>query len=632
MNATEARTVSVSGAAAREPMRPIDTSRLIPNRMLRRAYQFVQPAIERALGFPELWRHYEACSARGVTGAAFAQLFLEQVGFRWTMAADEAATLRAIKGPVVVTANHPHGGLDAFVLMQVLQAMRPDSWQMLANEVLGSVPELQGKLIAVNPLATSPEALRRNATGMVHALKFLRGTNSALGIFSAGRVSHRHAELKGAVCDRPWKDHAVRLAQRSGATLVCLNFSGENSGRFLAVPPTWSRVRALMLGRELAYPASVEMAVRLAAVLSPGEVARLAESPAAGDRLRARCYLRVDRELKARAPAPEAPRVPVCAPGEVSELENEVAALGESARLFRSTDDEIDVLYFQGHRGPALVRELGRGRELTFREAGQGSGLACDVSAEDDYYHHLVLWHRPLKQVIGAYRLGITREILTRHGPRGLYLDHVFAIAPAFYDAIGPSIELSRSFIRPEFQRDSRALALLWRGLGAVAVREACPTFFGSVTISSRHHPATRAILVEHLRRNHGDNPQVARWVRARHPFQPVTTFHRLVGEAYAGAPLEALAPLVESLESEGRTIPPLMRYYCSLGAKFLAYHIEPSFQDALYCFLRVDLREIPPGYRRRFLGDAVPGREPVAGTPLTPASDSPVSATSANA
>jgi putative hemolysin len=623
MIAPEAKAETATSTVAREPMRPIDTSRLIPNRLLRGVYQLVQPAVERALGFPEMWRHYEACSSRGVKGAAFAHQFLESVGFQWAMAESEWAELRTIEGPVVVTANHPHGGLDAFVLMQVLHAIRPDSWQMLANEVLGSVPELQGKLIAVNPLATSPEALRRNATGMVRALKFLRGSGSALGIFSAGRVSHRHAELNGAVCDRPWKDHAVRLAQRSGATLVCLNFSGQNSGRFLAVPPTWSRVRALMLGRELAYPPSEKMAVRLAAVLSPGEVARLAESPAAGNRLRARCYLRVDRELKTMAPAPEAARVPVCGPVDVVELEQEVDGLGESAKLFRSSDGEIDVLYFQGHRGPALVRELGRGRELTFREAGQGSGLACDVSSEDDYYHHLVLWHRLLKQVIGAYRLGITREILARHGPRGLYLDHVFAIAPEFYDAIGPSIELSRSFIRPEFQRDSRALALLWRGLGAVAVREACPTFFGSVTISSRHHPATRAILVEHLRRNHADSAALCQRVQARRPFEPTTTFHRLVGEAYAGAPLEALAPLVESLESEGRTIPPLMRYYCSLGAKFLAYHIEPTFQDALYCFLRVDLRAIPPGYRRRFLGETPPGQDSLFAVPTARAASS---------
>jgi hypothetical protein len=45
------------------------------------------------------------------------------------------------------------------------------------------------------------------------------------------------------------------------------------------------------------------------------------------------------------------------------------------------------------------------------------------------------------------------------------------------------------------------------------------------------------------------------------------------------------------------------MRYYCGVGAKFLAFHVEASFADALYCLLRVDLHALPAAYRRRFLG-----------------------------
>jgi putative hemolysin len=179
----------------------------------------------------------------------------------------------------------------------------------------------------------------------------------------------------------------------------------------------------------------------------------------------------------------------------------------------------------------------------------------------------------------------------------------VFAIDPRFYERLGPAVELSRSFVLPTYQRDNRALALLWRGLGAAAQRHGCPTFFGSVTISNDHHPATRALLVEYLRRNHADDPALRALVAARRAFGPATTYHGLAAEAHAGESIEALAPLVESLEAGRRGIPPLMRYYCSLGAKFLAYHVEPAFQDALYCLLRVDLGKIPEGYRRRFLG-----------------------------
>ena len=108
---------------------------------------------------------------------------------------------------------------------------------------------------------------------------------------------------------------------------------------------------------------------------------------------------------------------------------------------------------------------------------------------------------------------------------------------------------------------------------------------------------------MEHLRRNYGDDEEFTALVRARNPFHPSTRYHRLVGQAYEKEKIDALAPLIERIENQQRGIPPLMRYYCTLGAKFLAYHVEPTFRDALYCLLRVDLQTIEQRYRRRFLG-----------------------------
>ncbi len=583
--------------------RPLDTAKVIPGRALRRAYRVVQPLVEGAFGFPALWRLYDACVHDGVTGPEFARALLARVGVTWNLAPSELADLRALRGPLVVAANHPHGGLDALVMMALLEDVRPGCWRLFANEVLCAVPEWADRLIAVDPLGQGGATRRRNAAGMVRALRHLRNPEAVLGLFPAGRVSHRHRALAGSVCDRAWNDHAVRLAAKTGATLVCLHFSGANSARFLAVPPRFSRLRALMLCRELTQPSTRRLDVRLAAVLPPADLRRMMPGPGAGARLRARCYLRADQETPRPVYAAAAMSEALCAPVDPDRMAHEVARLGDEHRLLRSPDGEIDVLLFEGRLAPALLQALGRAREATFRDAGQGSGLACDLSPEDDYYRHLVLWHRPTRSLMGAYRLGFTRDVLAAQGPGGLYLDHIFAIDPRFYQQLGPSIELSRSFVLPEHQRDNRALALLWRGLGSAAIRHGCTTFFGCVTVSNDHHPATRALLVEQLRRNHADDPALCRLVRARRPFVASTRYHTLVGEAYAGAPIEALAPLVDSLEEGARGIPPLMRYYCSLGAKFLAYHVEPSFKDALYCLLRVDLRTIPGGYRRRFLG-----------------------------
>lgn len=585
------------------PGRPLDTAQVLPGRLLRRVYRLVQLVVERAFGFPELWRLYEASRAGGATGPTFVRALLAQVRVTWVLPAADTAVLRALKGPIVVVANHPHGGLDALVLMALLDEVRPRSWRLLANGVMCAVPELADGLIAVDPLGTGPRARKANAAGMAQALRHLRSPDAVLALFPAGRVSHRQAGLRGAVCDRPWTHHAVRLAAHAGATLVCLHLPGAGSRRFLAIPPGLARLRALMLARELVHPPTSHLAVRVAAIVPPGEVCRWMAEPQAAARLRARCYMLADREAPREVTSAVPPPVPLCDPVDPEEVACDVERLMPDHRLLGSSEGAIDVLLFAGERAPVLLRALGRAREFTFRASGQGSGLACDLAPEDDVYQHLVLWHRTSRAVIGAYRLGFTRELLSARGPRGLYLDRCFEFDARFHPRLGPSIELSRSFVLPSFQRDNRALGLLWRGLGAAALRHGCTTFYGCVSISNQHHPATRALIVEQLQRNHADAPEWCDLVRARRPFKPATTYHSLVGEAYAGAPLEALAPLVASPENGARGIPPLIRYYCSLGARFLAYHVEPTFNHALYCLLRVDLRTIPDGYRRRFLG-----------------------------
>ncbi len=588
-------------------VRPIDTALVLPAR-LRRPYRAVQPLVEAAFSFPALWRLYDDCAATGLKGPDFASDLLRRLGVQWMLPDADAAALRAIEGPLVVVANHPHGGLDALILVQVLARLRPGAWSMFANQALCAVPEFAERLIPVDPLGRGAASLRLNATGLRAARRFLQNPDALFALFPAGRVSHREPGLGGAICDRAWTDHGARLAAAAGASLAVLHLTGGNSPRFLAIPPDWKHLRALCLCRELVHPPARRVEVRLAAVLPPSEVVRLVKnSPVtAGARLRARCFLRADRDtpraLVSDRDSAAAPPPALCPQTSPDILAAEIAALSEKHRLLRSSDEEIDVLLFRGERSPALMRELGRAREITFRAAGQGSGQACDLSPEDDYYEHLVLWHRPSRRLMGAYRLGFTRDIIEARGPGGLYLDHIFKIDPAFYEKLGPAIELSRSFVLPDYQRDNRALALLWRGLGAAATARACTTFFGSVTVSNQQHPATRALLSTYLARAHADTPALRSLVRARRPFVPTTRYHGLVAEAYSEAPIEALAPLVNEIEGGARGIPPLMRYYCSLGAKFLAYHVEPTFQDALYCLLRVDLRTIPEGYRRRFL------------------------------
>lgn len=583
------------------PYRPIDTSRVMPTPFLRACYQRIQPAVEALFGFPKLWRIYDAAGTEGAISVRFTDRLLRLLRIRWQIDEADLQTLRARSGPLIVVANHPFGGADSLAFIQLLETLRPGGWRMLSNQVICSIPEFRECLIAVDPLSSEGDSAKVNRRGLAAAARHLR-EGGVLGFFPAGRVSHWNARNR-AITDRPWTDHAVRLAQATGAEMACLHIPGQNSRSFLRIPPRWSRFRALMLCRELTYPRERTIRIRLAALLPQSEVKALASQPAAGAKLRAWCYLHADADT----PRPQVSHNAASTKAAVgkaaprSSIIGAIEDLRASRHVFRS--GKFDLLLIQGRDSPVLLQELGRIREITFRAAAQGTGNALDLAPEDEYYHHLLLWDHEQESLAGAYRIGIVQEILKSHGPRGLYLDHIFKIRPDFYRKIGPAFELSRSFVLPDYQRDTLALASLWKGLGHSAVKQGIENLFGSVTISNHHHPASRALLVEHLRQNFQDASDLCAGIRARNPFRPETRHHRMIADAYRGTSIDSLAPMIHQIEGGKRGIPPLMRYYCSLGAKFLGFHVEPSFADALYCLLRVDLHAMPSAYQKRFLG-----------------------------
>lgn len=578
--------------------RPIDTSKVFSNRYLKRVYQCVQPSVESLFGFSEMWAYYDACA--GCDSADFARKMLEQVGVTWSFSGADIRVISEIEGPIVFQSNHVFGAVDSFVFMLLLEKLRPDSWRMLSNYVIASVPQLKSKMIAVDALG-SGEGVAVNMRGLMLAVRHLKG-GGILGLFPGRRVAYMDKEY-GALLDFPWTTHGLRLAGQVGASIVNLHVTGQNSDLFLKVPTSWVTLRSLMLCRELTGPNAKKVSMRVASIYSPAEVKQLGECADPASRMRADCFLRADVIRKA-------PGKHVVTKDKMSDqiidyqtsaqARHAFAALSGDALLFERRG--LQAFFFRGDRvDAAVMQELGRCREYTFRRAGQGVGQEVDLSPEDAYYYHLVLWSKEAECVIGAYRVGDIQEIIQTQGCQAIYLDHVFDIKPAFYEKLGSAYELSRSFVMPAYQRDPRALAGLWKGLSLATKRESIHTLFGSVTISNDHQAATRSILVEYLKQNHADALAICSLVEARKPFVPETKYHKLVADAYRGEPIGALTKTISQIENDERGIPPLMRYYCSLGAKFIAYHVEASFKDALYCLLRVDLRVVDPLYRKKF-------------------------------
>ena len=160
------------------------------------------------------------------------------------------------------------------------------------------------------------------------------------------------------------------------------------------------------------------------------------------------------------------------------------------------------------HNSPHVIKEIGRLRELTFRAAGGGTGLDCDLDDNDfgvDAYDQLIAWNEEDEEIIAGYRLIRCKEVgKDAHGEPNLSTSHYFHFSQQFMDEYLPyTIELGRSFVQPKYQpaKDNRkglfSLDNLWDGLGAVVMMNPDIKYlFGKVTMYPHYLSEARDLLL----------------------------------------------------------------------------------------------------------------------------------------
>lgn len=555
-----------------------------------RLKRLVEAPLERALAVDRLNGVYAAATGPGGPGA-FIDRALRAVGVGWRLGEADRARIPA-KGPAVVVANHPHGLLDGLVLGTALRSIRPDV-KVLANHLLKDVPELRELLILVDPFGADPTA---NMVAVKQALAWLRD-GGLLAVFPAGEVSSLDLR-RGTVADPSWSHVPARLARRAKAPVVPLFFEGGNSALFQLAGLVHPRLRTALLPRELLWKRRATVVVRAGRAIAPGQLDDFASDAEATEYLRARTYLLGERGTPARRQAPAAPRQEQLAlPEEPAALAAEVAALPPDALLLASGDHEV--WHVRAAQAPTVLRELGRLREVAFRAAGEGTGRARDLDRFDLDYLHLFVWSRSRRAIVGAYRLGLSDELARRHaGPAGLYTRTLFAYDARLLDALGPSIELGRSFVRPEDQRTHAPLALLWRGIGRFVARH--PRYrrlFGAVSVSADYAPLSRRLIVAHLESRRDE--ELGRLVR---PLRPPAPGPLPLPPAALKDAAEVSA-LVSELEPDGRGLPVLVKQYLRLGARVLGCSVDPGFGDVTDGLVVVDLATVERRVLERTLG-----------------------------
>lgn len=302
---------------------------------------------------------------------------------------------------------------------------------------------------------------------------------------------------------------------------------------------------------------------------------------------------RLPVDLGALSPFPAKPQrpvfEPVAEPQDAASLIHEIERLPSGQRLLDNLD--FAVFYGKAWQMPRLMNEIGRLRELTFRKVGEGTGKALDVDIFDTYYEQLFVWHKTNREIVGAYRLGKTDDILRTFGKHGLYTHTLFKFKKSLFQRMSPALELGRSFVQPAYQRTPFALFLLWKGIGQYLLRHPqYKTLFGPLSISNDYSPLSRQLMVEYLKENCCAT-EFARLVKARNPFRLKSPKPWRAGLTKPFFPnLEELSSFIAAIDSRHQGVPVLLRQYLKLGARVLGFHVDEDFCCSLDCLIVVDL------------------------------------------
>lgn len=563
--------------------------------------------LERLFRFPALARIYNGAKAIS-GGASFSCNVLEAMGITWSEGRRAGASGSPIpaEGPVVVVANHPFGGIEGVLMLAMLEKYRPDA-KVLVNFMLSIIPELRKDFLFVNPFGGN-DAKRENMRSMKASLKWLE-EGHVLAVFPAGEVSSMDRKA-GFVRDIPWSTTIARMIRKSGATVVPIFFEGDNGRFFNFMGRIHPRLRTALLPHELVNKRGRHLRMEFGEPIAPRELSAYATDESLTTFIRLRTYILADRvhggaaaggaeEVKQES---EDGRTPIIPPVDTEKMRDELATLPSEARLCEG--DGLVAYIAKAQEIPSCLREIGRLREVTYREVGEGTGAEIDIDSYDEYYRHLLLWNPEKMEIAGAYRLGLTDEILPERGVEGLYVRTCFVFDREFIDAVSPAIELGRSFIRKEYQRAFSSLLLLWKGICTFIVRNPrYVSLFGPVSISNDYSDSSKEIIMRSMRLSAFDGEH-SNLVGAKLAPKPIPPREWLLPEYdFIFADMDAADRLVREIEPDGRPMPILVRQYLKMGGKVLRFNVDPDFNYCIDGMVDIKVAEADERMMRRYMG-----------------------------
>ncbi|MBN2817130.1 MAG: lysophospholipid acyltransferase family protein [Campylobacterales bacterium] len=516
----------------------------------------------------------------------FIENALEEIDFTYSVSNKDIENIPS-SGRVVIIANHPLGGLDALALIKAISQVRKDI-KIIANDFLKVFTPLHPILLDINNFKS------RQSKESIAKIYDALNNEEALIIFPAGEVSR--ATPKG-VRDGHWYKSFLNFASRTSSPILPVFIGGKNSKTFYSVSAINKKLSTLLLANEMFKQEHKEIELLIGELIPNTNIKPKGIET---EELIA-LYKKHLYGLKSKKSYFETQKA-IALPEERREIKKEL----KNAQLLGATKDGKSIyLYEWSTDNASVLNEIGRLREISFRQVGEGVNKKRDIDKYDRYYKHIVLWDNEDLEIVGAYRIGVTSEIIAHHSKEALYTYSLFSYEDAFDKYLQSSIELGRSFVQPKYW-GSRALDYLWQGIGAYLKNNPQIEYlYGGVSLS-QSYPRVAKDMILHFYESYFASKEIL--VEAKLPYKfdlQDEYMQSFVKELRYDDYKEDFKTLKQALSYLELSVPTLYKQYAELceddGIKFCAYNVDKDFAECVDSFIILSVDKIKAKQRARY-------------------------------
>lgn len=495
----------------------------------------------------------------------------------------------------ITISNHPLGGIDGILLLKLMLEKEPN-FKIIANFLLHRIDPMKPYIMPVNPFENHKDA-KSSVVGIKETLRHLKD-GKPLGMFPAGEVStYKDGKL---MVDKPWEEGALKVIRKAQVPVVPIYFHAKNSKLFYFLSKINDTLRTAKLPSELLTQKKRVIKVRIGKPISVAEQNEYESIEEYSEFLRKKTYMLAnpfekDNNFLNTNPLKgnKSPKK-IVTPANSEKMIREVESLRKlDCRLLQSKNYEV--FFAQAKDIPNILHEIGRLREITFREVGEGTNESIDLDKYDQYYRHLFLWDDETKKIAGAYRMGLGCEIYPKYGMDGFYLNGLFRFEPELHEMLHKSIEMGRAFIIKEYQQKPMPLFLLWRGIIHTTLHYPEHKYLlGGVSISNQFSDFSKSLMIEFMKSHYYD-PYIAQYV---HPKKEYKVKLKDADKDFVfnetDADLNKFDKIIDELEPGVLRLPVLIKKYIKQNARLVAFNVDPLFNNAIDGLIYIRIEDIP--------------------------------------